>query len=78
MSTTIEKRSETRVARLSKETNQLRRDVARADQLFNEGLARLQNDYKERLRVAIVGEDYAPEQTTAVGDETDRGDQVAS
>jgi hypothetical protein len=60
MSTAIGKKAVTGM-KLTRETNQLRRDVARADQLFAEGLARLQSDYKERLRRAIVDEE-----TTAV------------
>lgn len=42
--------------KVSSETTQLRRRLARADQLFSEGLARLQSDYKARVRAAALGE----------------------
>ena len=63
MNESLSQRTTTAAAKVSSETTQLRRRVARADQLFSEGLARLQSDYKGRLRAAVLGDSEPDEET---------------
>jgi hypothetical protein len=79
MTTAIDKKAVTSATRFLKETNQMRREAARADQLFTEGLARLQSEYKERLRRAagIMDEETAAETATDHGsDQAAHGDDT--
>lgn len=64
MSTALGKKANTSL-KVSAETTQLRRKLARADSLFSEGLARLQSDYKARVRAAALGEEEPQEETPA-------------
>lgn len=78
MTTAIGKKAVTSATRFMKETNQMRREAARADQLFTEGLARLQSEYKERLRRAagIMDEDTAETATDHGSDQAAHGDDT--
>ena len=64
MSQQLSKRPSTAL-KVSSETTTLRRRLARADQLFSEGLARLQSDYKARVRSAALGESDDESEETA-------------
>jgi hypothetical protein len=63
MNTTVGPKASTAM-KLSAETTNLRRRLARIDALFSEGLQRLQSDYHARVRQAARGE--AEESTEAV------------